>query len=75
VFLFNNSLVGWSCLPKIRDGDVEDMRSTGWYALFHGKNLVEWSARKHAIVRWSSIESKYKTVDNATRFSTSLMVW
>jgi hypothetical protein len=45
--------------------DVEGWRSTG-YAIFHGGNLIAWSARKKATVSRSSTEAEYKAVTNVT---------
>jgi hypothetical protein len=34
--------------------------------VFLGSNLISWTARKQAIVSWSSTEAEYKYLANAT---------
>jgi hypothetical protein len=47
-------------------GDGDDRRSTWGFAVYLGKNLVSWSARKQPTVSRSSMEVEYKVVANAT---------
>ena len=40
----------------------EDWRSTVWYCVFVGGNLISWKNKNQSVVSRSSVESKYKAM-------------
>jgi hypothetical protein len=47
-------------------GCPDDRCSTSGFVIYLGRNLISWSAQKHAIMSRSSTEAGYKSLANAT---------
>jgi hypothetical protein len=60
-------------------GCPDDRCSTSGFVIYLGRNLISWSAQKHAIMSRSSTEAGYKSLANATTeaicVQTIMKVW
>ncbi|XP_031264846.1 secreted RxLR effector protein 161-like [Pistacia vera] len=62
------------CVECYTDADwgsnLDDRRSTSWYCIYLGPNLVQWSSRKQKVVALSSTEAEYRAlVQTATELA------
>jgi len=51
---------------RLRLGGMHDRRSMSRYCTFLVRNLLSWSSKKKTTVSWSSTESEYKALTNAS---------